>query len=43
MFICGNNEDAKRTVGKILDQFGWDPCRAAQRSIDVDARSGFKV
>ncbi len=25
MFICGNNDDAKRTVSKILDQFGWDP------------------
>jgi predicted dinucleotide-binding enzyme len=24
MFICGNNEDAKKTVGKILDQFGWE-------------------
>lgn len=24
MFICGNSDDAKRTVGKILDQFGWD-------------------
>ncbi len=24
MFICGNNDDAKRTVSKILDQFGWD-------------------
>jgi predicted dinucleotide-binding enzyme len=24
MFICGNSDDAKRTVSKILDQFGWD-------------------
>jgi predicted dinucleotide-binding enzyme len=24
MFICGNNEDAKNTVSKILDEFGWD-------------------
>ncbi len=24
MFICGNNADAKRTVSKILDQFGWE-------------------
>jgi predicted dinucleotide-binding enzyme len=24
MFICGNDEDAKRTVRGILDQFGWD-------------------
>ena len=24
MFICGNDEAAKQTVAKILDQFGWD-------------------
>jgi predicted dinucleotide-binding enzyme len=24
MFICGNSDDAKRTVSNILDQFGWD-------------------
>ncbi len=24
MFICGNNENAKKEVGKILDQFGWE-------------------
>jgi 8-hydroxy-5-deazaflavin:NADPH oxidoreductase len=24
MFICGNNEEAKEIVIKILDQFGWD-------------------
>ncbi len=24
MFICGNDESAKRTVGGILDQFGWN-------------------
>jgi len=24
MFICGNDGNAKKTVGKILDQFGWD-------------------
>ena len=24
MFICGNSEAAKRTVGAILDQFGWE-------------------
>ena len=24
MFICGNDEDAKKTVGGILDQFGWE-------------------
>ena len=24
MFICGNDERAKQTVGTILDQFGWE-------------------
>ena len=24
MFICGNDETAKKTVTKILDQFGWE-------------------
>ncbi|MGA7180634.1 MAG: hypothetical protein WBX11_13750 [Thiobacillaceae bacterium] len=24
MFICGNDEAAKQTVGEILDQFGWE-------------------
>jgi predicted dinucleotide-binding enzyme len=24
MFICGNNEDAKRVVNGILEQFGWE-------------------
>jgi predicted dinucleotide-binding enzyme len=24
MFICGNDEGAKREVAKILDQFGFD-------------------
>ena len=24
MFICGNNEDAKKEVTGILDQFGWE-------------------
>jgi predicted dinucleotide-binding enzyme len=24
MFICGNDAAAKRTVGTILDQFGWE-------------------
>lgn len=23
MFICGNDEDAKRQVGKLLNEFGW--------------------
>jgi predicted dinucleotide-binding enzyme len=24
MFICGNDESAKQTVGGLLDQFGWE-------------------
>lgn len=24
MFICGNDEDARRTVSRILEQFGWE-------------------
>jgi predicted dinucleotide-binding enzyme len=24
MFICGNDESAKRTVRQVLDQFGWE-------------------
>jgi len=24
MFICGNDEEAKKTVTRILDQFGWE-------------------
>jgi predicted dinucleotide-binding enzyme len=24
MFICGNDDAAKKIVGRILDQFGWD-------------------
>ncbi len=24
MFICGNDDGAKRTVAGILDQFGWE-------------------
>ena len=24
MFICGNDAGAKKTVTRILDQFGWD-------------------
>jgi predicted dinucleotide-binding enzyme len=24
MFICGNDEAAKRTVGAIIEQFGWE-------------------
>jgi predicted dinucleotide-binding enzyme len=24
MFICGNDQDAKRIVKTVLDQFGWD-------------------
>jgi predicted dinucleotide-binding enzyme len=25
MFICGDNADAKRAVGGIIQQFGWEP------------------
>jgi len=25
MFICGNNDEAKQEVIRILDKFGWDP------------------
>jgi predicted dinucleotide-binding enzyme len=24
MFICGNNEAAKKSVSKVLDEFGWE-------------------
>jgi len=24
MFICGNDDDAKKTVGRVLGQFGWE-------------------
>jgi predicted dinucleotide-binding enzyme len=24
MFICGNDEAAKKSVGKLLDEFGWE-------------------
>ncbi len=24
MFICGNDDQAKKTVTQILDQFGWE-------------------
>jgi predicted dinucleotide-binding enzyme len=24
MFICGNDEAAKKVVGEVLDQFGWE-------------------
>jgi predicted dinucleotide-binding enzyme len=24
MFICGNDEEAKKTVSRVLDQFGWE-------------------
>jgi predicted dinucleotide-binding enzyme len=38
MFICGNDEAAKQTVGKILDQFGWETAdmgrAAAARAIE---------
>jgi len=25
MFICGNDESAKQTVCRVLEQFGWEP------------------
>ena len=25
MFICGNDAEAKATVAKLLEQFGWEP------------------
>ncbi len=38
MFICGNNDAAKRTVATILVQFGWEPldmgAAAAARAIE---------
>jgi hypothetical protein len=38
MFICGNDDDAKKTVRGILDQFGWETAdmgtAAAARAIE---------
>ena len=38
MFICGNDDAAKRRVGEILDQFGWETAdmgkAAAARAIE---------
>jgi predicted dinucleotide-binding enzyme len=25
MFLCGNDEAARKSVAAILDQFGWEP------------------
>jgi predicted dinucleotide-binding enzyme len=25
MFLCGNDDEAKKTVSRICEQFGWDP------------------
>ncbi len=25
MFLCGNDDEAKKTVTRILEQFGWEP------------------
>ena len=33
MFICGNDGEAKKTVGLILDQFGWE--RADMGSVEA--------
>ena len=30
MFICGNNENAKKQVTQILDQFGWETADMGQ-------------
>ncbi len=30
MFICGNDEDAKKTVSGILDRFGWESADMGQ-------------
>ncbi len=30
MFICGNDDAAKRTVSEILDQFGWETADMGQ-------------
>jgi 8-hydroxy-5-deazaflavin:NADPH oxidoreductase len=30
MFICGNDDDAKKNVGQILDQFGWETADMGQ-------------
>jgi 8-hydroxy-5-deazaflavin:NADPH oxidoreductase len=38
MFICGNDAEAKRVVGEVLDTFGWQPLdmgsAAAARAIE---------
>jgi 8-hydroxy-5-deazaflavin:NADPH oxidoreductase len=38
MFICGNSPEAKRSVGEVLRQFGWEPfdcgCIIAARAIE---------
>lgn len=36
MFICGNNEPAKKTVSQILDQFGWE---TADMGLAISARA----
>jgi len=41
MFICGNNDAAKRTVNEILDQFGWETldCGKAEAARAIGAGS----
>ena len=38
MFICGNDAAAKKTVGAVLEQFGWEAAdmgaAAAARAIE---------
>ena len=38
MFICGNNEEAKREVAQILDQFGWlsENCGAVEAARAIE-------
>jgi predicted dinucleotide-binding enzyme len=38
MFICGNNDDAKKTVTGVLDDFGWD----VMDSGDIDASNALE-
>ena len=38
MFFCGNDAEARATVARILEQFGWEPAdmgkAAAARAIE---------
>jgi hypothetical protein len=37
MFICGNDDAAKQTVSRILDQFGWETEDLGQDALDIPA------